>query len=218
MKQDKIKLLVADDHQVVQDGIKLLLRKVAHFEIVATVNNGEEALAFLQNHTVDVLLTDISMPRMDGLTLTKQVKEHFPDIKVIILSMHNETSIVQDAISAEADGYVLKNTGRKELEEAIVKVSDGGIYYSAEIVKIIMKGVQLDKKIEINTKPLSDREIEILQLVCDELTTNEIADKLFLSPKTVETHRKNILKKTNNKSIVGLIKFAIANQLVDLKP
>lgn len=216
MEREKIRLLVADDHQVVQDGIKLLLRKVENFEIVAAVNNGEEAFEYLQNNTIDVLLTDISMPKMDGLALTKKVKATFPDTKVIILSMHNETSIVQDAISAEADGYVLKNTGRKELEEAILKVADGGIYYSAEIVKIIMKGIQLDKKIESNTKTLSDREIEVLQLVCDELTTNEIAEKLFLSPLTIDTHRKNILKKTGTKSIVGLIKFAIANQLVDL--
>ncbi|MEZ5007257.1 MAG: response regulator transcription factor [Chitinophagales bacterium] len=216
MEREQIRLLVADDHQVVQDGIKLLLRKVANFEIVAAVNNGEEAFEYLQNNTIDVLLTDISMPKMDGLTLTKKVKADFPEIKVIILSMHNETSIVQDAISAEADGYVLKNTGRKELEEAILKVANGGIYYSAEIVKIIMKGIKLDKKIESNTKTLSDREIEVLQLVCDELTTNEIAEKLFLSPLTIDTHRKNILKKTGTKSIVGLIKFAIANQLVDL--
>ncbi len=216
MEEEKIKLLIADDHQVVQDGIKLLLRKTDSIEILGTSNNGQEAIDFIKLNPIDVLLTDISMPEVDGLELTKWVKENHPDIKVIVLSMHNDNSIVQEAVMAEADGYVLKNTGRKELEEAILKVAHGGVYYSDEIVKIIMSGVKQEQRIASNTKVLSDREIEVLQLVCDELTSNEIAEKLFLSPKTIETHRKNILKKTGTKSIVGLIKFAIANQLVEI--
>jgi DNA-binding NarL/FixJ family response regulator len=214
MKSQKVKLLVADDHQLVQDGIKLLLRKSEAIEIVGTANNGQEAKDFLNNHSIDVLLTDISMPLVDGIELTIWVKAHFPEIKVLILSMHNENEIVQDAIMAEADGYILKNIGRKELEAAILKVADGGVFYSEEIVKIIMTGVKTERKIAENIKQLSEREIEILQLVCDECTSVEIAEKLFLSPKTVETHRKNIFKKTGVKSIVGLIKFAIYNELV----
>jgi len=214
MKSQKVKLLIADDHQLVQDGIRLLLRKSEKIEIVGTVNNGQEAKDYLNQHTIDVLLTDISMPLVDGIELTIWVKTLFPDTKVLILSMHNENEIVQDAIMAEADGYVLKNISRKDLEVAILKVADGGVFYSEEIVKIIMSGVKSDKKIAENTKPLSEREIEILKLICDELTTSEIAEKLFLSPKTIETHRKNILKKTGVKSIVGLIKFAISNELV----
>lgn len=216
MEENTIKILITDDHEVVQDGIQLLLSRNSQIEMAGVANNGAEALSFIENNSIDVLLTDISMPIMDGITLTKQVKQTYPDVKVIILSMHNDNAIVHEAVEAEADGYILKNTGRKELVEAVLKVADGGVYYSSEIVSLLMKGIKLDKKIEANTKTLSDREVEILQLVCDELTTNEIAEQLFISPKTVETHRKNILRKTGTKSIVGLIKFAIANQLVDL--
>jgi DNA-binding NarL/FixJ family response regulator len=165
---------------------------------------------------VDLVLTDIRMQRVDGLELTRMIKEEMPEIKVLVLSMFNDPEIVNKILSAEAEGYVLKNTGKDELLEAIHRISDGGSFYSSEVIASLMrKRNDPDKKKKKEASEiLTPREIEIVRLICAELTTAEIADKLFISPRTVDTHRKNILEKTSSRSIVSLIKFAYECELI----
>ena len=215
---EKYSILLVDDHQMVMDGIKAMLRRQERYEIVGEVFNGIQAIQFIeQQQKPDFVLTDISMPEMNGIELTKHLKEHFPEIHVLVLSMYNESETTNEIVLAEAEGYILKNTGKKELLEALERIAGGGTFYSNEVVQTMMKNYSTEKKQQSNVKVLSDREIEILKLICDEKTTNEIAEQLFISPRTVDTHRKNISKKTGVKTIVGLIKFAIMNQIVKLE-
>jgi len=214
LHHDPIKILIADDHEIVHDGLRLLLRNHPEYEIVHTCLNGKAALEYLVQNPVDIIISDISMPIMDGIELTSQVKRLYPDTKVLVLTVHHDDETVRSILAVEAEGYILKNTGTKKLVEALSSVAAGDTYYSQEIVSIIIKGLSAADKKVVAVAQLSPRELEILQLVVDELTTNAIAEKLFLSPKTIDTHRKNILKKTGVKSIVGLIKYAIQNELV----
>ncbi len=216
MSTDKeVKLLIADDHQLFIDGVKLLIRKEKSFRVVAEALNGVEAMKIISEEDIDVLLTDINMPEMDGIELTKIVKSQYPDIKVLVLTMHNEGEIINEIIQAEADGYILKNTGKKELVEAINKIMDDGTYYSNEVLTIMMHDAKREKKIHDNTKSLTEREVEILKLIVQEYSSVQIAERLFISKNTVDTHRKNMLQKTGIKTIVGLIKFAISNNIVE---
>ncbi|MBI4645921.1 MAG: response regulator transcription factor [Bacteroidia bacterium] len=211
-------ILIVDDHQMFIDGVKLLLRKAENFNVVAEAINGKQAIDIIRNcdgrnYEINLVITDISMPEMSGVELTRLIKEEFPHIKVLVLTMYNDREIVNEIINSEAEGYILKNTGKKELIEAINRILDNGTYYSNEVVAIMMEHVKSEKKQAEQTKALTPRELEIIQLICQEYSTAEIAEKLFLSPLTVETHRKHILRKTNSKTIVGLIKFAIKNNL-----
>lgn len=208
-----INVLLVDDHQMFLDGLQTMLAKNKQFVVVGAAKNGIEALEHIENKEVDLIVTDINMPEMSGTELTVAIKKKYPEKKILILSMYNEREIIHEIVMSEAEGYILKNTGKKELITALNKIVEGGTYYSNEVMQIITESyVSKEKSIE-KTKDLTPREIEILQLVCQELSTPEIAEKLFLSPLTVETHRKNILKKTKSRTIVGLIKFAIENNL-----
>jgi DNA-binding NarL/FixJ family response regulator len=208
-----IKILIVDDHQMFLDGIKTLLSKEKNLIVVAEANNGKEALLILARMSVDLVITDINMPEMSGTELTRQIKKNFPHIKVLVLTMYNDREIIHEIVMTEAEGYILKNSNKKELLNAINRITDHGTYYSNEVISIMTENYVTKEKIRDKTHELSSREKEIISLICQEFTTAEIADKLFLSPLTVETHRKNILRKTNSKTIVGLIKFAIDNKL-----
>lgn len=216
-QQQPIRILIADDHAMFIDGIKSLLRKEENIQVVAEAANGHEALEILESNGIDMLITDISMPNMSGTELAKKVKEDYPDVKVLVLTMYNDREIINEILISEAEGYILKNTGKQELLKAITRIAEGSTYYSNEVMEIVMENIkdgnnrhEQDERV----KELTQRELEILQLICEELSTAEIAEKLFISPRTVETHRKHILQKTQVKTIVGLIKFAINNKLV----
>lgn len=217
-----IKLLLVDDHQMLLDGIRSLLRKETDIEIIAEATNGKIALEILQqqanlNNPIDVLLTDISMPQMDGVELTRLAKLRFPDLKILVLTMHNERSLIEQILAVEAEGYILKNIGRNELIKAIKKVAEGSSHYSPEVLEVIMqkkKEKNQNFNQETTANLLTKRETQIVQLICKEYSSAEIAEALFISTRTVETHRKNILQKINVKNVVGLIKFAFKNQLV----
>lgn len=208
-----IQILIVDDHQMFLDGLRTLLSKEKNFNIAAEANNGKEALDILAETAIDLVITDINMPVLSGTDLTKQIKKSFPNIKVLVLTMYNDREIVHEIIMAEAEGYILKNSNKKELINAINRISDHGTYYSNEVISIMTENFIAKEKIRDKIQELSSREKEIISLICQELTSAEIAEKLFLSPLTVETHRKNILRKTNSKTLVGLIKFAIENKL-----
>ena len=197
------------------DGVKSLLRNQNIFSVVAEALDGKLALEALENQEIDIVISDINMPNMSGIELTKIIKSKYPEIKVIIVSMHNDRDTITEIMMAEAEGYILKNTGKKELFDALNSVSNYGTYYSNEVLSIMMEIVKKEKKSEKAVKNLTEREFEILNLIVQEFSSEEIAEKLFISKRTVDTHRINILNKTNSKTIVGLIKYAIANNLVE---
>ena len=212
-----VSILLVDDHQIIREGIAILLEDSSYLAVAKSVGSANEAQDCLEKDYFDLVLTDISMPEKDGIELCKWIKSHFPDTKVLFLSMHDDTNTIAKAIRAEADGYLLKNSGKEELVKAIEKVVGGGTHYSQSLMPILAKLIHKEHVVAANIKPLSDREIEILKLVCDDKSTNQIAEMLHISPKTVETHRKNILKKTETKSAIGLMKFALSNQLVHVE-
>ncbi|MDY0104294.1 MAG: response regulator transcription factor [Lentimicrobium sp.] len=210
-----IRILIADDHQMFIDGLKALLKREKSFQIIGEVSSGGQAIEFIEKTQVDLLITDISMPGMSGVELTRWVKQNYPDIKVLVLTMYNDREIVNEILMSEAEGYILKNTGKQELISAISRINGNSTYYSAEVLNTMMTRLKKQKAIERNTALLTPREIEILKLIMEELSSEEIADKLFISKRTVDTHRKNIIAKTNTRTIVGLLKFAIENNLTE---
>ncbi|MHB8403324.1 MAG: response regulator, partial [Bacteroidia bacterium] len=162
---------------------------------------------------IDLLITDISMPEMNGIELTKKVKKEFPNVKVLVLSMHNDREIVSEILMAEADGYILKNARKHELLNAIHKIANNSTYYCNEILSIMMEKIKKETKVAKEVKELSARELEIIKLIMQEFSSEEIANTLSISKNTVDTHRKNILEKIKVKTVVGLCKFAFRNHL-----
>jgi len=205
-----MRILLVDDHAILLDGIKNLLEKEAGLVVAGTADSAEKALEFLKNNDVDVVITDFHMPGMDGLSLVHTIKRIRPEVKTIILSMHDETHLVKEILRAGVNGYVLKKDTHKELLNAIHEVRYGRVYLSSDINKILITNLQNPEEGRL----LTDREREILKLIAREYSNKQIAEELFISERTVETHRKNIFKKTATNSLVGLIKFAYANNLI----
>jgi DNA-binding NarL/FixJ family response regulator len=208
-----IRIAILDDHQIVIDGLRLLLENQSHFEIVGQFNRGQELLDALAVLNADIVITDILMPEMDGLEVAMRLKDQFPDIKVIALSMNGEGPLAEKMIEqAEVAGYVLKTTNKSELTEAIESVYAGDTFYAKEILDELNSFRKIKQENEsIN---LTIREIEIIQCIASDLTNKQIADQLFISERTVETHRKNIFRKTNIHSAVGLVEFARKRKLI----
>ncbi|MDX1650902.1 MAG: response regulator transcription factor [Brumimicrobium sp.] len=211
---EQIKILIADDHQMFIDGIKSLLRKETDIVFVGEVNNGSDAFEFLKSRPVDLMIVDISMPGMDGIALTRKVKQFYPEVKILVVSMHDDKQIISEILLAEAEGYILKNTGKAELVSAIKNITEGGTHYSKEVLSIMVRQIKKQETSNQELRLLTEREMEILKLIVQEYSTAEIAEKLFISPRTVDTHRKHIMQKTNSRTIIGLIKFAFYNDLV----
>ena len=210
---NKIFLAVVDDHQIVIDGIKSILEGHQQFMVVLESTNPTEMFCSLHEHKIDILLTDIMMPGMNGDELSKKVKAAFPSIKILALSMSGQGDIVNNMITdADIAGYVLKNIGKKELLYALEKIASGGIYFSEEVLAEMQRASEILK--ENDAVNLTRREIEIVRLIEKEYGNKLIADTLFLSERTIETHRKNIFRKTNTSSVVGLIKYAYEHKLV----
>lgn len=212
--ENELKIVIVDDHQMFLDGIKSLLKKEKKINFVHESLGAEGALNYIRKNDVDMLITDISMPGMSGTELTKIIKHEFPHIKVLVLTMFNNPAIINDILQAEAEGYILKNTGKQELLAAINKIMDNGTFYSNEVMNLMINHNRKKLIPSIEKEELTPRELEILKLVCEELTTVDIAEKLFISPRTVDTHRKNILEKSKSKTIVGLIKYAFENNIL----
>lgn len=209
--------MIADDHQLFIDGIKSLVKTMKNMEIIAEVNNGKELLEVLDKTTCDIILMDINMPEMDGIEATKLVKTKYSTVKILMLTMFSSRDYIEKLLRAGADGYILKNTGKAELQEAIETLMNGESYFSKEVTERIMEGLQKKKNMEKSTYlvELTEREIDVLKLIVQEFTTVEIAEKLFISTHTVETHRKNLISKLNVRNIAGLVKYAMQNGLVE---
>jgi len=212
MSNKKISLAIVDDHQIVIDGLKSLLQGLENFTVVAECNEPLQMLETLKHEPVDILLTDIMMPVMNGAQLAKEVHRLYPSIKILALSMSGQGELVNQMIDdADIAGYVLKNIGKKEFIHALEKISTGGIYFSNEVLNEMTKASELKREnIEVN---LTAREMEIIKLIEREYSNKSIADSLFLSERTIETHRKNIFRKTKTNSVLGLIKYAYEHKL-----
>lgn len=222
MCSSTIKVLVVDDHQLMIEGLKSLLEEENDIAFVAGASSVKEALQLLETTPIDVILMDINMPEESGIEATTQIKKKYPEIKVIALTMHDDISIITRMVEAGASGYVLKRTQMSEVTEAIRIVHNKGKYLSINTQQIIMDN--LNSSIDPNTQKddtktiLSSRESEVLQLIAKEYSNEMIAEKLFISERTVEAHRRNIFIKTKTKSIVGLMKYAINHGLIEIDP
>jgi two-component system nitrate/nitrite response regulator NarL len=206
-----LKIYLVDDHQMLIDGLKALLSGEAHISIVGENTMPEKALKEIREYRPDIVLTDINMPVMDGIELTKEIKKLNPEIRVIALSMFGERETISDMLKAGVSAYILKNTGKQELLKAIEKVSDGGTFFSDEVSAEMMKVSPVSDTKEIS---LSLREIEVIELIAKEYTNAKIAEALFISERTVETHRKNIFRKTDTKSVIGLLKYCVDKRII----
>jgi two-component system, NarL family, nitrate/nitrite response regulator NarL len=209
----KISLALVDDHQIVIDGLMSLLKGEHRYQFAFATTRPVEVIEQLKKHTVDVLLTDVMMPQLPGNLFAKEVRRQFPGIKILALSMSSEGSIVSEMINdADIAGYILKNVGKKELMCAIDKIAEGGIYFREEVL-LELQRVEKRKK-ENNEAHLTDRELEIIRLIEKEYSNKQIAENLFISERTVETHRKNIFRKTGTNSVIGLVKYAYEHKLI----
>lgn len=214
---NKIKVFVADDHQLVIDGLKLMFDDTPNIAFVGSANNGKAALEALGEKDVDVLLLDINMPVMNGIECCRLARQQFPHLKILALSMMKEASLVKEILKAGATGFLLKNAGQDEVINAIEAVYAGEQAFSDEILTIVMGSFSggKDKTAKNKLPKISRREKQILKLIVWEKTTHEIAQELFISFGTVETHRRNLLHKLDVKNTAGLVRVALENKLLD---
>jgi DNA-binding NarL/FixJ family response regulator len=214
---EKINILVVDDHKIVRDGILSLLQDEPDICVISQAENGKDALEKIPKVSPHLVLIDISMPVMNGIDCTREITKKYPEIKVLALTMLNELEHIKNMLSAGAGGYLLKNSGKEELVTAIKTVVAGQNYFSTEVKDMIMMEMVKKKsspgKIIGEKVPLTSRELDILELILQEFTNQEIADKLFISVRTVDAHRRNLLEKTGARNTAGLVKFAIENHL-----
>ena len=218
-----LNVYIADDHQLFIEGIKALLRDVESIKIIGEAENGEVLLRLMERTPCDVVLMDINMPVLGGMDTTRRLREKYPDVKVLALTMFDDTLHISEMIKAGASGYLLKNAGKEELVNAITRVARGEKYVSNEVsVKIIEKMFTGDPAAVATPQPgpvrkaeLTRRELEIIRLIAKEHTNNEIAAILNNSPMTIITHRKNLLRKIGVKNTAGLIKYAMNHGLLD---
>ncbi|UTW65558.1 response regulator transcription factor [bacterium SCSIO 12643] len=206
-----IKILIADDHQMFRAGMRSLINSIDQMEVVGEAASGFETIDFLKENQADIVLLDYNMPDLTGLESIIEIRKQKIDVKIIMLTMHNKREIIRDVLTAGADGYLLKDSSRQELIDAITEVQAGESYFVNDVKDSLKDSYRIP--FEKKVIRLTPREKDVLKLICEELTTQEIADKLFISVNTVETHRKNLISKTGVKNGIGLVKFALTNGL-----
>lgn len=215
----KLKILLADDHQIVLDGLQALLSTISDFEIIGAVNNGKEAVDFIATKLKpDIVLMDIDMPVMNGINAAREIKKNFEGVRILTLSMHNEKGVIQTLMDAGADGYILKNSSKEELEKGIRTICNGETFFSTDVTMSLLNQsseIKQEKELPQEIKDLTEREIEILKLVAEGYSNKEIGERLFISHRTVDTHRTNLMKKMNVHNVAGLIRIALKSGLVE---
>lgn len=220
--ETKITLALADDELLFRQGINAILSKHQDFEVLFDAADGSELINLLRatEQLPQIVITDLNMPELSGVEVTKIIKDEFPDIKIIALTSYFTKPFVLNMISSGAVAYLAKNSTPKLMIHTILQVAEKGFYYDETVLKFIQEGMLsggLNKvRSKFDAKFISRREREVLELICQQFTTPEIAEKLFISPRTVEGHRTNLLLKTDSKNIAGLVVFAIQNEMVDL--
>ncbi|MCB9291946.1 MAG: response regulator transcription factor [Lewinellaceae bacterium] len=211
-----IEIMIADDHRVFREGIVSILENTGEIRVIAQAQDGKEVMEKLRKARPELILMDISMGEAGGIETTRLVKEQYPEIKVLVLSMHSESSYIVRMLEAGASGYLLKDAGSAELINAIKAVAQGHTYFSSQVSATLVDQLVKGKKPPERKAgvPLTRREIEVLRLIAEEYSNPEIADKLFISIRTVDTHRRNLLEKLGVKNTAGLVKYAIKHGLV----
>jgi len=218
----KIRLGLCDDHNLFRVGMSSILNQVHDFELIVEASNGKELIDRIPRKMPDVLLLDLQMPVMDGTATADYLRDNFPLVKIIVLTMHDEDRMVLHLLEKGVSGYLLKDADEDEVEKAIRKVMDDGLYLNEFVSRAMLRKMTNKNKVRpltpggfYNSKILlSEREKEVLTLLCEGLSTNEIGEKIFLSPRTVEGHRLRILEKTGTKNTAGMVAFAFRNNLV----
>ncbi|MEZ5016142.1 MAG: response regulator transcription factor [Flavipsychrobacter sp.] len=215
-----INVVIADDQTLFRQGISKLINDISHIEVLQEVEDGQELVQFLEKTTQlpDVILMDLNMPRLNGIDATAQIHQQYPDIKIIVLSVYDEEQFIVRMIEQGADGYLLKNAGIDEVEKAINDVMANGFHFNDMMIEAMRKGALVkDKKLSFDrVVHLSKREEEVLKLICQEMTTTEIAETLYISTRTVDGHRQNLLDKTGARNTAGLVLYAIKHKVLDL--
>ena len=206
------KVLIADDHKLFLDGLNMLLRKQPHFSIEGMAYDGAGVLQELKIGNYDLVITDLNMPGMGGVELVKAIKAQFPQVKLLVITMNDDREIVTEILLAEAEGYLLKNSGKEQLLMAINNILDGKTHYEPEVINLMLDRVRKTTQSNNFNALLSVREKEVLDLIMQEFTSKEIAERLFISKQTVDTHRINIMQKTGAKTLVGLIKMVVQQE------
>lgn len=210
LTMNKFKILLVDDHKILLEGTQRLLSGLDFYEVTGTASSGKEAMSLLTSQDFDILVSDYELPDFTGLEIIKVAQSINPEIKVIVLSMHDDPSVVKELLKENIDSFVLKNDAHSSLLQALDKVTSGKKYFSDEISEILVRQINAPTE----KSDLSPRETEIIKLIVRDFSTKQIAEVLFISEKTVETHRKNILRKTDCSTIVSLVNYAHAHSLV----
>lgn len=217
---NKIKLLLADDEELFRKGISFLLQRQENIQILYEADNGNEVVEYLKSSSIhpDIILMDLKMPLLNGVEATKLINKEFPSIKIIALTSYNTKSFIANMIDIGAASYIVKNSSPEEMITTINQVIEKGFYYNEEVLNVIQENLINNnrKNIFFEEVILTKREREILELICNQKSTQQIADKLFISPRTVEGHRNNLLLKTDSQNSAGLVVFAIQNKIVIL--
>lgn len=214
-----IKVAIADDHKLFRSGIISLLDSTENIRVVLEAGTGKELSEQITGMSVDVVLMDVEMPDMDGIEASRLLRKIAPQTKIVMLSAHNEKRLILHAVENGACGYLLKDTDRDELVEAINTVMQNGFCFNKDISNLLLKGIVNKEQFQttFSNKPqLTERELSVLELICKELTNAEISEKLFLSPRTVEGHRQRMIEKIGARNTVGLVLFALKNKLVEI--
>lgn len=212
-----IRLVIADDHEIFRDGLALMLSRQPNINLVGQAGNGRELMELLETTAADVVMTDLKMPLMDGITATRTLIQRYPHIRIIALSMFDEEELIVEMLEAGAKGYLLKNADKQEIIEAITSVFDDKIFYcrqtSSKLAAMIVKS-RFNPYRDAQPIMFTDREKEIIRLICLQYTAQQIGEKIFLSKRTVEGHRTRILEKMNVKNTAGVVVFALKNNLI----
>lgn len=215
-----IRIVLADDHEIFRDGFKAMIRKQPSVELIGEAANGEELVEITRQLRPDVVVTDIKMPKMDGLQAAKILSKEFPGMGIVALSMIDEENLIIDMLEAGAKGYLLKNAHKNEIIEAIKAVNDDHIYYcngtSARLSRMIAKSDKIPFNKKVSKPELSQKEIEVILLICQEKTNKEIADELNLSIRTIEGYRDRIFEKIGARNSAGVVIYAIKNKIYDI--
>ncbi len=212
---EKIKILIVDDHQLFRNGLKILLDGFPEFEVTGEASNGSDFLDIIKNVQADVVLMDINMPEMDGIEATRKGLKIKPGLNIIALSMYGEEEYYYKMVDSGAKGFILKDSDISEVRKAILTVKKGENYFSQELLYHVIQKIK-HRENESKIANLSPREKEILAKICEGLSNQEIAEALFISKRTVDKHRANLLEKTNSKNTPKLILFAIKNKLIEI--
>jgi DNA-binding NarL/FixJ family response regulator len=215
--EDKLKIFIVDDHEFFRNGLKMVINRLKYARVTGEASNGKDFLELLAKDEPDIVLMDIQMPLMNGIEATGRALEEYPDLKVVALTMFDDEEYVQSMIDAGAKGFLLKNITKEILDQALQAIQAGKNYYSPELFEFFTKKVVRESRADEEEVQFTRREKEILQLICDGMNNKEIADKLFISERTVVGHKSNLLAKTNCKSSVGLLSYAIRNKLVEVR-